>query len=157
MSSPTNYSILALPTYILLTMIPHFYSLRLAKRHLPPSTPWDNSNPRGTLQLSALRRHLPPASLRKFERCRAAHQNAFENMPIFFAAVVVGNMAGIPLGGAGGMNVFAGAYMAMRVVHLALYVGIDGRRRSYLRSPVFVASVLLCMWMMVRSAGRMVY
>ena len=44
------------------------------------------------------KKSLDRATLGRVERARAAEANAFENLPVFAAAVICGNMAGLDVG-----------------------------------------------------------
>ena len=56
------------------------------------------------VNMLAGRKRLSPGQLQAYERARAAHTNCLENMPIFFSAIILGNIAKVPLKVTGGMN-----------------------------------------------------
>ena len=92
----TNYSIYAIPAFWLLAFAPHLYSGALI--HRGTNGRLDNANPRGTSFAEMYKKSLDRATLGKVERARAAEANAFENLPVFAAAVICGNMAGLKVG-----------------------------------------------------------
>ena len=92
----TNYSIYAIPAFWLLAFAPHFYSSALI--HRGTNGRLDNANPRGASFAEMCKKSLDRATLAKVERARAAEANAFENLPVFAAAVICGNMAGLEVG-----------------------------------------------------------
>jgi len=89
---------------------------------------YDNANPRGWLgQQEGFR-----------ARANAAHLNSFEAFPLFAAAVIVAHLRAAP---GETVDTLALAYLAMRCVYVALYVG----NRPSLRSTAwFVCVVLAC-------------
>ncbi|KAJ2897357.1 hypothetical protein MKZ38_004780 [Zalerion maritima] len=155
-----NYSILALPAYMTLAYSLHFVSIAVAKNFNLRGS-WDQSNPRGTQNADVIRKRLSPERFRTYERVRACHANYFETMPTFYGAVILGNVARLPLGGKHGLNRFALSYLGLRVVHMVLYIGTDrgamGGKLSYVRAPVFIYGLWMCMEVMFRAAKELVY
>ena len=92
----TNYSIYAIPAFWLIAFGPHFYSAALIRRGTNGRV--DNANPRGDSFAAMYKKSLDRATLGMVERARAAEANAFENLPVFAAAVICGNMAGLDVG-----------------------------------------------------------
>ncbi len=86
----------------------------------------DNHHPRDEAgRLSGARR-----------RAYAAHLNAFENFPFFAAAVIVAVTQGAALPT---VNMLATIYLALRILHAALYIG----DRATLRSIIFLVGFLV--------------
>ncbi|HVY16064.1 MAG TPA: MAPEG family protein [Rhodopila sp.] len=78
---------------------------------------YDNANPRD------------PGFYRPGLRARAlgAHQNGFEAFPFFAAAVILAEMRGVPQGTADGLAL---AFLACRILYVALYLGNQATARS---------------------------
>ena len=95
MTTP-NYSIYAIPAFWLIAFAPHAYSAALIHRGTNGRV--ENANPRGASIAEMYRKSLDRATFGKVERARAAELNSFENLPIFAAAVICGNMAGLDVG-----------------------------------------------------------
>jgi hypothetical protein len=70
---------------------PQISTLKNAKK-----AKFDNANPRSGDTVAKYKAALSPADYGKWERGEAAHKNAMENAPFFFAAVILGNVAGLP-------------------------------------------------------------
>ena len=94
--SASNYSIYAIPAFYILALVPQFYSTILIYR--ATNGRFDNVNPRGAAFSDTCKKSLDKATLGRFERARAAHVNALENLPLFAAAVICGNIAGLESG-----------------------------------------------------------
>jgi uncharacterized MAPEG superfamily protein len=137
-----NLSILSIPAYYVLSLLPHAYAIAIGSRGNPVK--WDNRNPRGASQKAHLKSTLSPAAFSKFERAEAAHANALENVPMFASAVIIGNVAGLQQEGLHGLNGFAGLWLGLRAAHTLSYVLIDDKRASYIRTALWVASIGLC-------------
>ncbi|KAL9073928.1 MAG: hypothetical protein Q9161_002550 [Pseudevernia consocians] len=92
----SNYSIYAIPAFYILALVPQFYSTVLI--HRATNGRFDNVNPRGASFSETCKKSLDRASLGRFERSKAAHVNALENLPLFASAVICANMAGLEVG-----------------------------------------------------------
>lgn len=100
-----NYSIYAIPAFYALALVPQFYSTILINR--ATNGRFDNVNPRGASFSETCRKSLDKATLGRFERSKAAHVNALENLPLIASAVICANMAGLE----GGMvNLVSGLF-----------------------------------------------
>lgn len=127
-----NWSLYSVPAAWLLSIAPHFYAASLGK--------FDNKNPRtytreadsdqsiskGKLQpiCMTLRSHLKAdtafvATKATIVRAEGAQQNGFENIGLFAAAVVIGNVAKLDNYT---LNALAGSYLASRVAYNLLYI-----------------------------------
>jgi len=85
-----------------------------------------NVSPRDDLA----RANLPPAQLARLKRQEAAHQNGLENFPLFVAAMVVGNEAGLENGT---LNLVGCGYLVLRGVYSWLYVNVTTEKKSWAR------------------------
>jgi uncharacterized MAPEG superfamily protein len=73
---------------------------------------------------------LPAAEAAKLKRREAAHLNGFENFPLFAAAIIVGNEAGLP---ARTLNFLGVGYLITRGVYNWLYTTVSKEKTSHLR------------------------
>lgn len=87
---------------------------------------YDNGSPRAWLQRQQGWR----------ARANAAQANGFENLPLFFGAVLYAQQAGAAQGAVDGLAL---GYVAIRLAYLALYLA----DRPTLRSLVFSAGLLV--------------
>ena len=72
-----NYALLSIPAYMVIAQLPHAYSVYLITSN--NNWKWDNASPRSTSNKAHVEKSVPKDCYRKFERCRAAHDNMFEN------------------------------------------------------------------------------
>lgn len=91
---------------------------------------YDNADPR---RYYATLEGLP-------KRAIAAHQNALEAFPFFAAGVIVAHLGAAP---ALGTNVLAGAFVLLRLGHIAAYWGDRPNIRSLLWAAGFLVSAAL--------------
>jgi uncharacterized MAPEG superfamily protein len=115
-----NYSIYTIPAaYILAQAIsPRANLMSLGQGH--------NVYPRDDLAKA----NLPPTELARLKRQEAAHKNALENFPLFVAAMVVGNEAGMENGT---LNLVGVGYLVLRGVYSWLYVNVATEKKSWAR------------------------
>jgi uncharacterized MAPEG superfamily protein len=144
----TNYSLYAIPSYYIVTMFSHAYAIAIVKK--ANNNQWDNSCPRGSKLHSTLQTTVPAGILTKFERAKAAHANGFENMPLFFAAITLGNFAKLPIPT---LNLFSGAYLASRVLYTVLYINTETKKLSYMRTGVFLTGMAMCLTVLIKAAN----
>lgn len=64
------------------------------------------------------------------KRREAAHHNALENFPLFAAAMIVGNEAGLD---SGRLNLVGVGYLVSRIVYTWCYCNITTEKRSWFR------------------------
>lgn len=137
MLKTSNLSLLAVPAYYLLSVVPHAYALNVATKGRPEK--WDNTCPRSATLKEKIKSQLSEAEYARYERAEACSANLFENLSLFASAVIVGNMAGLK-----NLNTFVGAYLGLRIVYAFAYIGISSSSASYIRSALWVASFSLC-------------
>ncbi|KAH7080442.1 hypothetical protein BKA63DRAFT_488201 [Paraphoma chrysanthemicola] len=137
-----NPSILAIPAYYILSVLPHSYAINVASQG--QLTKWDNRNPRSTDLKAKLKERLPAAEFAKYERLEACHANGMENLPLFATAVVLGNLAGLKKQGLDGLNGFAAMYLAIRVLYTGVYATHETQGLTAARSGLWMAGFALC-------------
>ncbi|KAH3952780.1 hypothetical protein HBI56_134250 [Parastagonospora nodorum] len=145
-----NLSILAIPAYYVLSVLPHSYALNVATGG--QLTKWDNRNPRSSTLKSKLKDRLSAEEFAKYERLEACHANGMENMPLFTAAVVLGNMAGLKKQGLDGLNGFAGLFLAVRLLYTGVYATHQTQGPTAARSVLWFTGVALCFRTIIRAA-----
>lgn len=134
-----NPSILAIPAYYILSVLPHSYALHVATQG--KLSKWDNRNPRSTDMRAKLKTKLGPETYARYERLEACHANGMENMPLFATAVVLGNLGGLPRDD---MTRFAASFLAVRVVYTLVYAQHTTQGPTIARSTLWIAGVALC-------------
>jgi len=80
---------------------------------------------------------LPPEKVARLKRQEAAHQNALENFPLFAAAMIIGNDAGLD---SGTLNFMGFGYLVTRALYTWFYVNITTEKYSYLRYSLYDVS-----------------
>ncbi|KAF2028658.1 hypothetical protein EK21DRAFT_113672 [Setomelanomma holmii] len=127
---PRNFSLYAIPAAWLLSIAPHFYAASLGK--------FDNKNPRTYTSDTEADQSIDKATKAKIIRAEGAQQNGFENIGLFAAAVVIGNVAKLPNST---LNTLSAAYLASRVVYNGLYIAGTSDMLSNARSVTFLTGV----------------
>lgn len=150
MSTP-NYSIYALPAFYVLALLPQFYSTILINK--ATNGRFDYLNPRGASSVSAYQISTDAATFAKYERARAAHNNALENLPLFFTAVICANMAGLDINT---VNAVSASFLALRTAHALVYVFVVDRKLSLARTPIWMSSVGCCLYLLVKAGNVLV-
>lgn len=74
-----NPSILAIPAYYILSVLPHSYAINVASQG--QLSKWDNRNPRSSDLKAKLKERLPAGAFAKYERLEACHANGMEVNP----------------------------------------------------------------------------
>lgn len=142
-----NPSILAIPAFYILSVLPHSYALSVASPGGLKT--WDNRNPRSSTMKAKLKDRLDPERFAFYERLEACHANGMENLPLFAAAVVLGNLGGL---GRETMTRFVASVLAVRVAYTAVYATTNTQGPTVLRSGLWVAHVALCFRTLFKAA-----
>jgi uncharacterized MAPEG superfamily protein len=145
-----NLTILAIPAYYMMAVMPHAYAVSIANKHDPKL--WDNTSPRGSKLKNKLQSTLSAEDFGKYERAEAAQANALENLPLFASAVIVANFAGLKRAGLGGVESFVGMWFIVRALHSLSYITTTDRKMSFLRSGLWVTGCGLCVRIFAKAA-----
>ncbi|KAF2639816.1 hypothetical protein P280DRAFT_470430 [Massarina eburnea CBS 473.64] len=145
-----NPSILAVPAYYILSLAPHTYALTVATQG--KISTWDNRNPRSSDLKTKVKERLDAETFAKYERAEACHANGMENLPLFTAAIILGNMAGLKKDGWGGLAGFAGTFLAVRVAYTAVYLNHTTQGPTWARSALYFAGVGTCFRILFKAA-----
>lgn len=144
-----DVSILTIPVFHIMSILPHTYAVSVQGKH------WDNRNPRSNDYKETLKEKLGPETFAHYERAESASANAFENIPLYAAAVIVGNMAGLKQEGIDGMNGFAGMFLATRALHTFLYLNGTTDGVALARTGAYFASVAMAVRVFYKAAVAM--
>ena len=143
-----NVSIAAIAGYSIISQLCHIYSRLLLLKADRDRKIYDNRNPRN-MSPESMRKAMGPADYEKYERARAAHENGNENFPLFVAAVLAGNFAGLeprPL------NLMAAAMLVMRVLYSVSYVVTKTKGQSHVRSLIWLGSTIMQFYVLIQAA-----
>ncbi|KAJ7146108.1 hypothetical protein C8R44DRAFT_863915 [Mycena epipterygia] len=111
---------------------------------------YNNLEPRPTTSKIAADKGIPPAVAARILRMEGAHLNGYENFPIWIAAVLAGNMAGLDNYT---LNVASLLYIGGRTVYNIIYFNQSTDFQSYLRTGVYFTT-LLPMYLIFKSAAK---
>ena len=146
----SNYSLFAIPAYMVVAVIPHAYSVYLIGSN--NNWKWDNASPRSTNNKSNCSKTVPSAVYRKFERCRAAHDNMLENMAFVVGGILSGVICKLD---AGWMNTVSAVIVGTRVLYVLSYVQTSSLRWSYLRTIWYNVSAIAVMAMYWKAGWKL--
>ncbi|CAJ2511197.1 Uu.00g068220.m01.CDS01 [Anthostomella pinea] len=144
-SAEQNLSYFTVPVALILALLPRVYSGLSG----PGSKIFDGTNPRKfseQLEKSELDKQL----VQRLQRAEAAGANAFEGLPLFAAAVVAGNSAGLPTAT---LNALSVGYIANRVVYTWYYIWISSNRRMASYRPLVWSVGVACIMTLFVKAG----
>ncbi|KAK6902773.1 hypothetical protein I203_108032 [Kwoniella mangroviensis CBS 8507] len=127
----TNYSYYLIPLVHLQTLAT---SIRFASRRL--GFP-NNVNPRDVIKEMEASGKLKKEVLDKIKRRQAAHENCFENEPIWICAILAGNQVGLSTTW---MNTMSVAYFVLRCIYIYSYINISTQKRSIIRTIAYWTS-----------------
>ncbi|KAJ3279957.1 hypothetical protein HK104_001032 [Borealophlyctis nickersoniae] len=140
----TNYSMFAIPASYLVAFIPHVVKGVIISSNVGK---YNNVNPR--TQLDAYKEKMTKAAHQKALRAAAAHQNGLEAFPLFAAAVIAGNVAGLPTAT---LNAYSGAFLAARFLYNLIYINNTSPAVAGLRTLVWASGVGACVSLLVQAA-----
>jgi uncharacterized MAPEG superfamily protein len=147
MALPNNFSIIAIPVYYVLALLPHAHALRVATLGKPEK--WDNRNPRSVTLKADLRAKLPAEIFAQYERCEAASANCYENMPVFGLAILAGHVAKVDKAV---IDQFAFRFLLVRTAYVWSYMTTSSQKWSYVRTVLYFYSIYQCFKMYARAA-----
>ncbi|KAF2171365.1 hypothetical protein M409DRAFT_18481 [Zasmidium cellare ATCC 36951] len=154
MSSPTtplplppyNYSYTSIPLAYGLSILPHAYGL--TRLMLATRGQISNSMPRTNLE--AWKSKLPTHLWNQLARARGAHLNSLEVFPLFAAAMVAGNVAGLDVKD---LNGTAASFFLARGVYMVYYIGVRNEMMAMARTGLWAWSISIPIMALIR-AGR---
>jgi uncharacterized MAPEG superfamily protein len=137
-------SLYTIPAAWVLSVLPHFYAASLGK--------FDNKNPRTYTRDTESSQTVDKATKATIVRAEGAQQNGFENLGLFAAAVVVGNVAKLDNAV---LNGLAFAYLGSRAVYNGLYVWGTTDAMANARSVAYLAGVGLIFTFFIKSGNAL--
>ncbi|KAH7928568.1 hypothetical protein BV22DRAFT_1030507 [Leucogyrophana mollusca] len=111
---------------------------------------FDNVDPRSNVQRIADSKTSPEV-IATVKRMEAAHQNGIETLPLWIAAVLAGNFAGLDKRT---LNVAAVAFVSLRVLYTYTYITQKTLTRSILRSTLYFAGISIPLQLLVKAANK---
>ncbi|KAJ7111278.1 hypothetical protein C8R44DRAFT_799241 [Mycena epipterygia] len=113
---------------------------------------YNNVQPRGNTSRVSGDKAVAPAISGRIERMEGAHLNGNENFPIWVAAVLAGNFAGLDNYT---MNVVSICYFCGRVLYNYIYITQETRLQSGLRTLVFFGTLSLPLYLLFSAADKL--
>lgn len=95
---------------------------------------------------------LPLQTKSRIARAEGAQQNGFENIGLYAAAVVAGNIAGL---NAGTLNYLSGGYLLSRMAYNIIYITNESAMAGNARTGVFVTGIGLIMTLFVKAGNKL--
>lgn len=142
-----NFSFYTIPGAWVLAITPHIYATLLHDRR-SPETKFDQVSPRTLLPSLDSNQTLDTQTKQTIIRAEAAQNNGWENIGLFAAAVVAGNVAHVD---SWWLNTLSFGYLGSRVVYNLLYIGGFGPARS----TAYMAGIGMIFTLFIKS-GNMV-
>ncbi|KAI1506225.1 hypothetical protein F5X99DRAFT_404272 [Biscogniauxia marginata] len=142
-----NISYFTIPVALFLALAPRGYSgfAGVGKKYFDPS------NPR-TFAARLGNADIDKQVKARILRAESASANAFENLPLYAAAVVAGNTAGLPKQT---LNALSAGYIASRLVYTWVYIwGQNNRKLAGARTLVWGVGVGFIMTLFVKAGFR---
>ena len=143
-----NFSIAAIPAYYFINLLGHVYAQSLLIGVDKELKAYDNRNPRNNSQES-IRKLMGPPKYELYLRGKAAHNNGNENFPLFVAAILAGNLAGLDQRA---LNITAAAILVQRVLYTIAYVMAKTRTQSYIRSLFWFSTTIMKLYVLIKAA-----
>ena len=144
-STSPNYSFQIIAGAYAFSFLPHSYYLIKSMS----TGSFSNINPRTNLDV--LKPIVSASTFSKLAKARGCHFNALEGFPLFAAAMIAGNMAGVP---SREMNVLGAEYLGVRLLYNVMYMAARNEAASYLRSGVYAWSVGIPMYLLIKAGGK---
>ncbi|EMD61721.1 hypothetical protein GGP41_004308 [Bipolaris sorokiniana] len=160
-----NTSILAIPIHFIISMMPHAVARAIAARARLPTE--NSSNLRAQDTKAQLKQRVPAESYVRYMRMCGCYHTGMEaslerglitvishlirwqSFPLFVAAVVIGNMAGLAQDV---LNAFAVSFLAVRLACTMSCLLTVTSVASHVRGALWVTGVWMCLPIFVRAA-----
>lgn len=137
----SNISLYTIPVAWFLSLAPHIYATQLYQS--ASSRQFDTRTPRTLMKLVADNQTIDAATKNRIIRAESAQQNGFENLGLFAAAVVAGNMARLDSMWLNGLSV---GYLISRMVYTLIYINNTTGTLAATRTGVFASGLgMVCM------------
>ncbi|KAI0156484.1 hypothetical protein GGR57DRAFT_83095 [Xylariaceae sp. FL1272] len=138
-----NISYFTIPVALVLALYPRSYAASGPTEKL-----FDPSNPR-TIQSNLAKSDIDKKVVAKVLRAESACSNGFEGLPLFAAAVVAGNTAGLSTLT---LNAASVGYIVSRVFYNYIYITLqEDRKWASIRTPVWFSGVAAIMTLFVKA------
>jgi len=141
-----NFSLYTIPAAWVFSLVPHVYATGLAGEK------FDNRSPRSLTSSLKDNQTLDAATKEKIIRAEGAQQNGFENVGLFAAAVVAGNIAGLDNST---LNYLSGGYLVSRAIYNLIYITNDTPSAANARTATFLTGIGLIFTLFIKSGNAL--
>jgi uncharacterized MAPEG superfamily protein len=145
-----NLSFYTIPVAWTVALLPHSYTIWLYQKST--SKPYDNRQPRNLVQTINSQPNLDADTKGRIARAQMAQQNGFENIGLFAAAVVAGNMAQLDVRL---MNLLSVGYVVSRAVYNLIYINNTSAALATTRTGVFLAGIGIIFSMFIMAGNKL--
>ncbi|EIW78193.1 hypothetical protein CONPUDRAFT_138585 [Coniophora puteana RWD-64-598 SS2] len=143
-------SLYSIPAMYVLSLVPAVLKNRL----VGSQAGWDNVNPRQNLERAVTKNKISAEVAARVRRMEGAHANANEALPLWFAAVLAANYAGVDARTA---NVASIVFLTLRALHTYTYITQTTRVRSLFRSLAWFGSVGIAIRLLIQAGNKARY
>ncbi|EIM89260.1 uncharacterized protein STEHIDRAFT_119948 [Stereum hirsutum FP-91666 SS1] len=138
-------SLYSIPAVWLIGFYPFNAKFRLIKNTIG----WDNVQPRQNRDRVAAK---APQILGKVDRYQGAHDNGHEIFPLWAAAVLAGNYAGLSQST---LNAFSLTFVGLRLLYNYIYINQSSRGSSAARSLTYFGGLLTPLGLFVAAVNNL--
>ncbi|TFK32355.1 hypothetical protein BDQ12DRAFT_692667 [Crucibulum laeve] len=114
---------------------------------------FNNVQPRSNVSKFVENKNISPKLAARVERMEGAHLNGNEALPLWFAAVLAGNYAGLSNEI---LNSVSLSYIVTRLAYNYVYINQETPGKSWLRTSLFFFSLSMPMTLLIKAANKMV-
>lgn len=143
-----NFSLYTVPVAWVLCLAPHIYAAKLYEK--ATSRQFDTREPRSLIKTVAENQSVDSTTRGRIIRADSAQLNGFENLGLFAAAVVAGNMARLDNGW---LNMMSAGYVLSRLVYNLIYINNTTAALARTRSLVYISGITM-IWTLFIMAGN---
>jgi len=127
-----------------------FYPVALKSAIINKNIGYKNAAPRDNVSRLANNKSINPAVLAKVRRMEAAHYNGNEAFPLWAAAVIAANFAGVQ---PDLLNKISVAYVVLRVIYNHVYFNQTTEAGGSLRSGVWFLATSLPIYLLIKAGN----
>ncbi|KAF5356888.1 hypothetical protein D9756_006732 [Leucocoprinus leucothites] len=145
LSSPL--SLYSIPVVYFTAMYPHLWKVNT----IMSITGFNNVYPRANVTEFAQDKRVPPKLAGKIKRMEGAHCNGLEQFPVWTAAILVANLAGLDNAY---LNKMSLGFIAMRILFNQIYIAHESNAVGWVRTAVFFGALSFPTTLLLKGAAK---
>lgn len=145
-----NLSFYTIPVGWLTAIVPHLYAVSVYESSSKKK--FDTTKPRSFMAKLDDDQTIDQATKNTVIRGEGAQQNGIENLGLFAAAVVAGNVARLDNSY---LNALSGGYIATRIVYNLLYLNSHNSTMANMRTAAYLSGIGLILTMFISAGNSM--